>query len=105
MGEKKIPKPVRKLNLGYKIIMSVLAGLSLIFSAFTEMDPIYYKVVSVFSSAFPVIWTQVLDACKTYEAEQTPTTTPKEGTPEAEEGTESAVDDAPEDSPEGDQVV
>ena len=82
MGEKKIPKPTRKLNLAYKVVMAMLAGLSLIFSAFTEIHPIYYKVVSVFSSAFPVIWSQILDARKTYEAEATPTTTPKEGTPD-----------------------
>ena len=82
MGEKKIPKPIRKLNLAYKVIMAMLAGLSLIFSAFADIDPIYYKVVSVFSSAFPVIWSQILDATKTYEAENTPTTTPKEGTPD-----------------------
>ena len=81
MGEKKIPKPVRKLNLMYKIVMALLAGLSLIFSAFTEISPIYYKVVSVFSSAFPVIWSQILDATKTYESEQTPNDTPDQGTP------------------------
>ena len=75
MGEKKIPKPIRKLNLVYKIVMAMLAGLSLIFSAFADIDPIYYKVVSVFSSAYPVIWSQILDATKTYEAETTPTTT------------------------------
>ena len=82
MGEKKIPKPIRKLNLAYKVVMAMLAGLSLIFSAFAEIDPIYYKVVSVFSSAFPVIWSQILDATKTYESEQTPTNSPSEGSPE-----------------------
>ena len=81
MGEKKIPKPIRKLNLAYKVIMAMLAGLSLIFSAFTEIHPIYYKVVSVFSSAFPVIWSQILDATKTYEAEATPTNS-NEGSPD-----------------------
>ena len=82
MSEKKIPKPIRKLNLAYKVIMAMLAGLSLIFSAFADIDPIYYKVVSVFSSAFPVIWSQILDATKTYTAEETPESTPKEGTPD-----------------------
>ena len=82
MGEKKIPKPIRKLNLAYKVIMAMLAGLSLIFSAFADIDPIYYKVVSVFSSAFPVIWSQILDATKTYTAEETPESTPKEGSPD-----------------------
>ena len=82
MGEKKIPKPIRKLNLAYKVVMALLAGLSLIVSAFTEIDTIYYKVVSVFSSAFPVIWSQILDATKTYEAEATPTNSPSEGSPE-----------------------
>ena len=85
MGEKKIPKPIRKLNLAYKVVMAMLAGLSLIFSAFTEIHPIYYKVVSVFSSAFPVIWSQLLDATKTYTAEQTPNDTPDQGSPKPPE--------------------
>ena len=85
MGEKKIPKPIRKLNLAYKVVMAMLAGLSLIFSAFTEIHPIYYKVVSVFSSAFPVIWSQILDATKTYEAEQTPNDTPDHTSPKPPE--------------------
>ena len=86
MGEKKIPKPIRKLNLAYKVIMAMLAGLSLIFSAFADIDPIYYKVVSVFSSAFPVIWSQILDATKTYEAEATPDhTSPKPPEPAADD--------------------
>lgn len=71
---RKLPKPLRVANLIYKIIMAILAGLSFVFATFSELDPIYYQVVSVFSSAFPIIWSQILDASKTYVSEQTPRT-------------------------------
>ena len=73
---RKLPKPLRAANLVYKIIMAVMAGLSLIFATMTDIDSIYYQVVSVFSSAFPVIWSQILDACKQYEEERTPEPSP-----------------------------
>ena len=73
---RKLPKSLRLANLVYKVIMSFLAGLSLIFATMTDMHDVYYQVVSVFSSAFPVIWTQILDACKQYESERTPTPSP-----------------------------
>ena len=54
--------------------MALLAGVSLMLATLTDTDAIYYKFVSVFSSAFPIVWSQVLDACKNYESEETPTT-------------------------------
>ena len=70
--KRKLSKPMRKINLLYKIIMALLAGISLTLATLTDTHEIYYQVVSVFSSAFPVIWSQVLDACKDYETQQTP---------------------------------
>ena len=71
MANRKLSKPMRMLNLAYKVVMAILAGLSFIFASFTDINPIYYEVVSVFSSAFPIIW----DAAKQYETERTPTPT------------------------------
>ena len=70
--KRKLSKPMRRMNLAYKIIMALLAGVSFILATLTDTHEIYYQVVSVFSSAFPVIWSQVLDACKDYEAQQRP---------------------------------
>ena len=91
------------MNLAYKVIMAVLAGVSLMLATLTDTDAIYYKFVSVFSSAFPVVWSQVLDACKNYESEQTPSpspttlspasNTPKSNTPKLDD-----LDDANENS-------
>ena len=74
--KRKLSKPMRRMNLAYKIIMALLAGVSFILATLTDMHEIYYQVVSVFSSAFPVIWSQILDACKEYETQQTPMTSP-----------------------------
>ena len=75
MANRKLSKPMRMLNLAYKVVMAILAGLSFIFASFTDINPIYYEVVSVFSSAFPIIWCQILDAAKQYETERTRTPT------------------------------
>ena len=70
--KRKLSKPMRKINLLYKIIMALLAGISLTLATLTDTHEIYYQVVSVFSSAFPIVWSQILDGCKEYENEQTP---------------------------------
>ena len=85
MAQRKLSKTMRKMNLAYKVIMAVLAGVSLMLATLTDTDKIYYQFVSVFSSAFPVVWSQVLDACKNYESEETPTTlSPASNTPKAD---------------------
>ena len=76
MAQRKLSKTMRKMNLAYKVIMAVLAGVSLMLATLTDTDKIYYQFVSVFSSAFPVVWSQVLDACKNYESEETPMPSP-----------------------------
>ena len=72
-----MPLSVRKANVVYKVLMAGMSGLSVCLTAFSDIDPIYFQVVSILGTAFPVIWTQVLDPCKQYEEEKTPT----EGTP------------------------
>ena len=85
MAQRKLSKTMRKMNLAYKVIMALLAGVSLMLATLTDTDAIYYKFVSVFSSAFPVVWSQVLDASKEYQSEETPTTlSPASNTPKSE---------------------
>ena len=56
--------------------MAILAGVSLMLATLTDTNEIYYQFVSVFSSAFPIVWSQILDASKEYESEQTPMPSP-----------------------------
>ena len=76
MAVRELSKTMRKMNLAYKVIMALLPGVSLMLATLTDTDAIYYKFVSVFSSVFPIVWSQVLDACKSYESEQTPSPSP-----------------------------
>ena len=91
------------MNLAYKVIMALLAGVSLMLATLTDTNEIYYQFVSVFSSAFPVVWSQVLDACKNYESEETPspsptTLSPASNTPKAESPHPHDLNDATENS-------
>ena len=70
---RKLPKPLRKANVVYKILMACLSGVSVCLTAFSDIDPLYYQIVSILGTAFPVVWTQVLDACKQYTEQATPT--------------------------------
>ena len=76
MATRKLSKTMRKLNLIQKVVMGILAGISLMLATLTDTSEIYYQFVSVFSSAFPIVWSQILDACKDYESEQTPSPSP-----------------------------
>ena len=51
MAQRKLSKTMRKMNLAYKVIMAVLAGVSLMLATLTDTDALYYQFVSVFSSA------------------------------------------------------
>ena len=62
MDVRKLSKIMRKLNLIQKVVMGILAGISLMLARLTDTSEIYYQFVSVFSSAFPIVWSQILDA-------------------------------------------
>lgn len=83
---RKLSKTMRRLNLIQKVVMGILAGVSLLLASLTDTDDLYYKIVSVFSSAFPIAWSHILDACKQYEDEKTPAPiSPARNTPKPEE--------------------
>ena len=48
-----------RLNLVQKVIMDILAGVSLLLACLTDTDDLYYTIVSVFSSAFPIAWSHI----------------------------------------------
>ena len=81
---RKLPRFMRRMNLAYKIIMAIISGVSIIFAALGDIPTIYFEVVSVVASAFPIIWSQILDASKEYTAALTPSDTPKVETPMVE---------------------
>ena len=78
---RKLPRYMRRLNLVYKVILALISGVSIVFAAIGDIPTIYLEVVSVVASAFPIIWSQILDASKEYHAALTPSDTPKVETP------------------------
>ena len=55
--------------------MSLLAGLNIFLASFSKTPQLYFEVVSILTSACPVVWSQILDACKDYSDDATPTET------------------------------
>ena len=45
--KRKLSKPMRRMNLVYKIIMAILAGVSFILATLTDIHELYCQVVSV----------------------------------------------------------
>ena len=67
-------------------------GISLTLATLTDTHEIYYQIVSVFSSAFPIVWSQILDGCKEYENEQTPEVlSPARNTPPLDQENKEAI--------------
>ena len=65
---------MRKINTGYQIILGTLAGINTVLASqsYFEVPETYYKVCSIIMAAAPIIWTNVLDKCKDYQADLTP---------------------------------
>ena len=74
---------MRAANLIYQILTACLAAVNLIFSTVSFIPIQYFEVVSVIASVFPVIWTHILDACKQYIGDNTPTSS-QPSTPSSE---------------------
>ena len=69
---RKLSKGMRRANFVYQCIMAVVAGVNFILSTLTQVPIEYYQIFSVVTAAFPVIWTNILDASKKYYDESTP---------------------------------
>ena len=64
---------MRRVNLIYKVFMSLLAGINIFLASFSKTPQLYFEIVSILTSACPVVWSQILDACKDYSDDATPT--------------------------------
>ena len=63
---------MRRVNLMYKVFMSLLAGINIFLASFSKAPQLYFEIVSILTSACPVVWSQILDACKDYSDDATP---------------------------------
>ena len=75
MGEKKIPRWLRKMNIGYQVILSVLGAANLTLSMLDDsihIPKVYYEICATLLSVIPVFWTKLLDGMKQYQADLTP---------------------------------
>ena len=75
---RKLPRSVRKANLIYKWVMGILSGLNVALLALNNSDSItipslYFEIISVAATSFPILWSKLLDSLKEYEQELTPT--------------------------------
>ena len=73
---RKLSKPMRVANYIYQVLMGILAGVSFMLTQFDEIPKVFYEIVAVFSSAFPIVWSKILDASKHYHEQQTPPYSP-----------------------------
>ena len=74
---RKLPRSVRKANLIYKWIMGILSGLNVALLALNNSDSvhipsIYFEIISVAATSFPILWSKLLDSLKEYENDLTP---------------------------------
>ena len=74
----KIPRWLRKMNLGYEISLVLLGTANLILTNLNGTSikiPIqYFETYSVICSILPVMWSKILDVSKKYHGELTPST-------------------------------
>lgn len=75
---RKLSKRMRVANYIYQIITSLISGASLGLTVLnTEGTPkIFYEIVSICGTAFPVVWSKILDASKEYYEQATPPESP-----------------------------
>ena len=79
MGEKKIPRWLRKMNIGYQVVLSVLGAANLTLSMLDDsvnIPKVYYEICATLLSVIPVFWTKMLDGMKQYQADLTPENSP-----------------------------
>ena len=77
-AKRRLPKSLRRANLVYQIIMALIMPLtSLLLAIGTDVNELYFQITSFIVPIIPVIWSNILDACKKYEEEQTPEPSPE----------------------------
>lgn len=76
---RKLPKPFRIANLVYQFVMIILTGVNTILvgvnaSNIATIPAEYFEFFAVIATVIPVVWTNLLNECKTYVDEGTPQT-------------------------------
>ena len=80
--KRKLSKTLRKANLVYQIFMAIIMPItSFLLAIGTDVNELYFQIISFITPIIPVVWSNILDACKKYEDELTPENTP-ENSPE-----------------------
>ena len=74
---RKLPKPLRKANLVYQILMILLAGVNMFLMALNQsktvhVSELYFEIFAALITIIPVLWSGILDKCKQFEADETP---------------------------------
>ena len=74
---RKLPRSLRKANTVYKVLMGLLTGVNIMLLALNNSDQIeiphiYFEVISVLATSFPIIWSKILDELKEYHTDLTP---------------------------------
>ena len=86
MADRKLPRWMRKLNVVYQILLSMLTvgnSLLVVVEADKDIDvpKIYYEICSIGLAALPVVWSKFLDSMKEYHKDLTPNDSVNESPP------------------------
>ena len=87
MAERKLPRWMRKMNIGYQILMSLLAavnfGLSMWEQDGDKVPKVHLKICSILAAMLPVVWSKILDSAKEYQHDLTPSPSIQPDSPSA----------------------
>ena len=80
MTIRKLPRCVRKINVGFQIVMILLGvanfGLSIWEREGGNIPKEYYQICAILEAMFPVAWSRILDSLKQYQNDLTPSDSP-----------------------------
>ena len=81
-SRRKLSRRMKRINLGYQILMSFLFGANLFLITMTnstiDIPKLYFEISSALLSILPVVWSKILDACKEVDVGLTPPDSPPE---------------------------
>ena len=77
MSDRKLPRWLRKVNIGYQIMLSLLTATNFALSYIDSHDTfdvpkIYFELCSILLAGMPIVWTKFLDSMKQYQNDLTP---------------------------------
>ena len=86
MADRKLPRWMRKVNVVYQILLSLLTvanSLLVVIEADEDLNvpKVYYEFCSIGLAALPVVWSKFLDSMKEYHQSLTPNDSLNESPP------------------------